>query len=547
MKVYVSWASPDFVRELQQRLQADEPEELRRQQQRLDSADALWRSWCMANDGSVLECGRGEGVLEIPAAYLSELPNMQQQYGTAINSTINVGVGTKIHESKKALEVSGMHGGDIVLYSLEVEHELQEAHEDKDPIKDILNKALPGQSGFGGFSRSRTAVAPASPVAEASEHSQAEGARMVAADASEGAPPPPEATDAAGSMEDHFHQVAGQQDQQDQDDADHNDKEIAATKAAVASALQRIKASAASIGMLKQADPHAYAAIQGMVTSVIAMAHTLVNKDPMKKSEESLLKMALANIPVGEHKDSYTAPNGMTTKKFDYDHTLPEPLRGKYTCTVQTKATNNGYHGITAAIHHGDEAVGNVDGYIMDDGTLGVEMSTLKGEHRGKGLGQSMYEAVMAHAKNAHGAHTIKGDDHSTSSHRVHQKLAEKHGLDYDHLHDDGDGVEEDFDGAFGDYEYALKQELPMEKGGLPMPHAGKRKVLNLPVGSVKTGGPTGNSHGEVGKVKVAHGDGKTSWIQARAGQVTAVADRHAKPILGHASHPLSSRNPSGH
>lgn len=86
----------------------------------------------------------------------------------------------------------------------------------------------------------------------------------------------------------------------------------------------------------------------------------------------------------------------------------------------------------------------------------------------------------------------------------------------------------------------------PLQKGlKLPMPRARKRKHLNLPAGTIKDSGPSGTQ--EVGKVKVNHGDGTSSWISARAGMVTAVADRHAAPVLGQAGHPISSRNVTGH
>lgn len=84
----------------------------------------------------------------------------------------------------------------------------------------------------------------------------------------------------------------------------------------------------------------------------------------------------------------------------------------------------------------------------------------------------------------------------------------------------------------------------PVAKAALSATKTGRHDVV-LPVGSVKEGGS--GIHGEAGKIKVQHGDGKTGWVQAQAGQVTAVGDTHAKPILGAVSHPVSSRNPHGH
>jgi hypothetical protein len=70
------------------------------------------------------------------------------------------------------------------------------------------------------------------------------------------------------------------------------------------------------------------------------------------------------------------------------------------------------------------------------------------------------------------------------------------------------------------------KDELAMGKASLPMPHAAAHHPLNLPVGSYKEGD---------GHIKVAHGDGTTGWVEARAGQV-----------LSHDGHPISALNPDG-
>lgn len=74
---------------------------------------------------------------------------------------------------------------------------------------------------------------------------------------------------------------------------------------------------------------------------------------------------------------------------------------------------------------------------------------------------------------------------------------------------------------------------------------ASKQKRIQLPVGTVHEGGPTGDPH-MAGRVKVQHGDGKTAWVQVRSGQILASEDRDAIPVVGHSGHPVSSRNPGG-
>lgn len=430
----------------------------------------------------------------------------------------------------------------------------------------------------------------------------------------------------------------------------------------------------------------------------------------------TLAKMALGDIPVGKPVPASRADK----KSFDYNHILtPEQRTAGYGMTVTSYGNKIG-----AWARHGNRAIGFVEGDIDPrDKTLCIEHSKLMPDSRGHGIGKAAYEALMAHAKNMHGAVAVTGTDHSTSASRVHESLSAKHGMDYQPESTARRGEElpeADYDKAFSEYSYDLKSEIsfnktarpflaafqnadsgevvvvganhdtgllppewdgnhivdgfvskdgefltrdeaaktlkkgdddelsrpaadiwhhgsksfegqsrPMyltqsralaslhgnvhsfklapdavwhdikdephsmdsvgyqpevvarhqalgrdvlwsshrhagdqvyvtnpakliphtesdlEKAQLPMPHAPTHKDLELPVGTMIEGGP-GASTKRVGKIKVRHGNQKTTWIAARSGLVTAVADRHADPVLGTASHPLSSRNPSG-
>lgn len=412
-KVFVVWACDDFATDVQQRIQGDDPETLRRLQQQSDGADMVWRSWAMANDGSVITCGSGTGSLEAPPDKLADLPRITKQYAAALRSRIAVGVGARLSEAQRALEAARGRGGDqIVLYSSSIDDELDSSKKKKDPVEDILaqehldesavRKAQSGANagpgaGFAGFSVGSGAAPPAPPTQEASEHSEAEGLLGQLND--QEAPPAPEMTHAAQGLEDQFHNAAAQQDVKDVQQSQESQTDIAAIKGAVASVLQQVRGQAAALGALKQQAPDAFNAVNALVQSVIAMAHSLQSPSSSIKKSEVMAKVAALEARLEEHKP----------------------------CKV--------------------------------------------------------------------------------------------------------DGCE----------------KCALEKAKLPMPNAPTHKDLELPVGSVKEGGPGGNAHGDVGKIKVQHGNGKTGWIQARAGQVTAVADRHAPPTLGHASHPISSKNPTGH
>jgi hypothetical protein len=114
-------------------------------------------------------------------------------------------------------------------------------------------------------------------------------------------------------------------------------------------------------------------------------------------------------------------------------------------------------------------------------------VSVIAHEHKNKGLGQSMYEAMFAHGYHT-GAHTIQGDIHSTSASKVHEKLANKHGLEYHATPAIGSKYpsaekwsqtpSSDYDQKFGPYKYTLKQEIPMSKVDLPGKRAEQVKPL---------------------------------------------------------------------
>lgn len=58
--------------------------------------------------------------------------------------------------------------------------------------------------------------------------------------------------------------------------------------------------------------------------------------------------------------------------------------------------------------------------------------SYLAEPHRGKGLGFRMYEAAISHTRNTLGILQVKGGQHTPDAHRIHDKLAEKYGLNYE-------------------------------------------------------------------------------------------------------------------
>jgi uridine kinase len=183
----------------------------------------------------------------------------------------------------------------------------------------------------------------------------------------------------------------------------------------------------------------------------------------LHKSE--LEKMALADIRAGKKNPRRPV--------WDYSHLLsPEQREQGYLLKVFQNPTTNGT--FSALVHPtGDPnalagalgglpvvglATGHIDDWV-DPKTMIIGNASVNKEHQG-GKGVPMYEALLSHAKNKMGLERVRGDIHSTMAHKVHQKLAEKHGLEYTAKPVENSNATGPYDFKFGHYDYALKSEL---------------------------------------------------------------------------------------
>lgn len=183
------------------------------------------------------------------------------------------------------------------------------------------------------------------------------------------------------------------------------------------------------------------------------------------------LTKAIAAIPKGTE----------TTDGHDYSHVLkPEHKQAGYSVKVQPTGTHNGKQHLEANVYHGNhpDPIGTLEAY-HSKGVMEPSVSLIAPEHKGKGLGQAMYEAMFAHGYH-NGVHTIQGDVHSTDAANVHSKLASKHGMAYEPMPNYGNYTpyhnpdewiskpNKQYDQKYQPYKYTLKQEIPMEKIDLP-------------------------------------------------------------------------------
>lgn len=249
---------------------------------------------------------------------------------------------------------------------------------------------------------------------------------------------------------------------------------------------------------------------------------------------DALLEKALKDIP----------PSNKVARGggHDYSHLLSPALKG-YSLIVRHHEAPHGLE-FQANVFHGGRAVGSLVGgedRKMAPDTLQVHLSDLDDDHRGKGLGQAMYEAAFKHANDFFSIDKVMGDKHSTAADKVHRKLAAKHGWDYVPKVVPGkeDKKPSDYDERFQPYSYVLKEELG--KGALD-PNAGYKinhKMEGLPGSRVSTVTAHAPSGEVVGFAKFAHtGPHLKSFLvnvdedHQRKGLATAMYD-HAEQNTG--------------
>lgn len=210
-------------------------------------------------------------------------------------------------------------------------------------------------------------------------------------------------------------------------------------------------------------------------------AHQLLNK-PLKALliAHSLQKMAIKDVRLGRRIP--VAPGhflGYT--RYDYSHVLPSTMTSQgYRLNVYHDPSDPSEERfVTSILTHPNaettsanfpHSVGSVSGHLQPNGEFKVGTAHINEMHRG-GKGLPMYEALLAHASKKLGAHTVVGGEHSTMAHKVHQKLALKHGMDYNHetvvqppRPEGMPPATGPYDGQYGDYKYAIKGEEEMAK-----------------------------------------------------------------------------------
>lgn len=652
MDVYVCWDGDKIGRRVGRAVLRDDVGEVRQVDQAINAGNELWRTMALSVGGNVIEIGGDEGRIVIDASHLGKIPAIAENYSETVGATVSVGVGKKLSESAMALVIAKLRGGDqIVIWDQSMQVEYDEVanapKSEKDKISDeYLAKAANDTHKGKGFEqkgpKNKSAGGDVDQLVMEHNTKKLAGANAGFAvqhkpnfttvkpgkpgDKQVGPDPDPpaqstEQTSAGPSFEDQLHDAATTQQSKDDDDQKQKGDDAEDLKKKLAQTLAKIKKQMPVLVQLQQTAPDAYQAILGLVHGVILLGKEVMTRNPppsdvlpdhvqnaLSKAEE--LSKALSEVPgkfISQKLSPVSGKPGVKTftTHTDYSHMLPdEQQKAGMKMTVEhtrTMPAPAGGESIRAVVHHPmGHHVGFVTAHVMQpnksrSGVKSIEPhSELHSGFRGKGIGSAMYEAAYAHAK-AQGINRVEGGFHSEDAHKVHQRLADKHGFRYrawgkwaDAKDPEGkpDRITQMF--PYTGYSYnltpkqgaapaaepvqkdeiaeaetpwddehhfgmrtglAFHRDVEMDKGGgydsgfqSSPPSGGEmgmaekhekqmNHVENLPVGTI-----------DQGEVKVRHSDGGESWKEVHSGMIQA-QDKGA-PLFGANSHPTSSREP---
>lgn len=517
MRVFVCFDGDTIGQMVGRARAADDVEEVRRVNQRIDLGNDIWRAWATNSGGSVIEIGGDEGAVEVPADKLDELPSIREQYQGKVEATVSVGVGMKLSEASKALLAAKLKGKDqIVFYTEDCEKVVAEAQQQTEAQKQEqeygLNKAAPAMNAgaFAGASQPGTPTID-KPVATQGDHSAGEAIHEVT-EASD-APGPAETTHAGRDFENQLHDEAWKGEEEDMARDAQSSQNLDQVKAAVAQALMALKQQAPVLEQMKQQAPQAYAAMTQLAQAVIAMAREVAPQQIQKADSLSSGREPMAK--------ALKAPRPETREQLVH-YSVEPGLK-------QVDVSHMGSGAPAAEYRQGRPEVGRA--YYYRAGT--------KPEHIVTQGAKAVYSAQLDPAK--HKLYDVGADPEGLRQ-PSHDKFLAGEGLESpeDTLLDAVKG--KGYYGYFNSsssmpgvvalfHSHPVKQmakdemDPALEKAKLPMPGASARHHVVLPVGSQVDN-----------KVKVQHQDGGVSWKQMSAGAIRS---------MDPAGHPTSSRSPN--
>lgn len=281
----------------------DNFEELQRFSQALDSASEGWRAWVASCGGDVITLGGENFKVRIGADRLTEVSELQERYGKLIGFPVVIGIGAKLSEADKALEVALISNSDINVYTPDTEQRLAEHHKlekaqaafhdprdgkvyptgsihDLDGLPEHLQDDAINGVVESGFIDDNGVFFPKKKRQEVASIQKAEGPSS-----------PEQHSIGINELHDTLSAAASAQGQKDasaaseQATGEQKNQNIEAIKHKVKSVLDAFKSRAKDLEQLQQQDPELYTSLVNMVQAMVAMAREFLPTPTIQKAE----------------------------------------------------------------------------------------------------------------------------------------------------------------------------------------------------------------------------------------------------------------------
>lgn len=528
----------------------DDEEGLRRISQSIELGNELWEKWVYSKGGTVVSTGGDEGRVKVGAEYLEEVPQIRKRYEGLVGSTVSVGVGMTLAESNRALIAAKLRGGNqLVMYSPELEEEIEQAQKPQTESDKIYEQYLGKNQSARPFRAAAFKHKSTGKVYETGTYHNIDP-WLLGGEANEAEQDGPwnSSNWEAGFVTHDGIFMNREQAAQHVDSQrfspitgkprglDSGDPESGLRKAQrpMSPAKPRAEASEHSQGEAmanfynKENPPspemtHAAAGLKDIESEFHSLAEqeqqvrqhpTDEDTEQLKARIASILQKVKEQAPIMEQikqssPDTYAVLMAMVQSVIDMARKLSNneqpPAQAEARPEKNQEAQAHGFHRA-----HEDMPPFSTEDFHPHDGEIWVEdhnPGMMKAEDElqgGAADGASSHEFDTEQLKIG-----IKHEMQHTDDVNVAAQIA------MDHLAEDPD------------YYKKLKT---MEKAAPPP--SGRHHVV-LPVGSTLHTGK--HARDTAGKVKVQHGNGESSWVSVRSGQV-----------LSEDGHTISSRNPKG-
>ncbi len=561
MNLFLCFDGDHIGRQVGRAVLTDDVSEVRRVDQAINHGNEIWKSFALRAGGSVIEIGGDEGRIELGVDHLGEVADITRQYAEAVGATVSVGVGMKLSDSAKALAVAKLRGGNqIVLWTPDMQQEL-DAVPQKTEAEKISDEYLAKgdeqhdtgknrgtHAGFSGHHKPGSATTD-KPKATQGDHDPAKVAQHTIKEGAD-AMPSPEMTHSADDLEQNLHDAAQAQEKDDTTSTVKDDMGLDQLKKRIVATLAGVKAQMPVLVQLKQTAPDAYQTIMNLVQGVLALGKEVMKEQP----------------PVDDT-DPQHVEQGLGKAEVDRSLCVDCGSREKPTSVVCWR-DKDGHDDDIALCHPCKEARDRKDSAP----DLSKADAPFVPEHPFD-PSQAHDPAYLKQYLNRHLTERVSMVDPSSDSDNLdwkyHPAFSTAHLGDPEgykgYLNDERRDTGESFGhlrswlqnphqqpvvafqtkaGAFqpSDGSHRLGaaaeqgvKEIPAIVGYQRLDKAAlkpQRHHLNLPVGSIQDN-----------RIKVAHADGKTGWVQAESGLVQG--QEPGAPNTGPNSHPVSSRKPS--